>query len=121
MNDLLQEALFFLLGFLGLGAVGLLPYRSWQLLRFCLGRRSQSASQKVMITWALATVVTALGADLQIASRIYRCLNETYCGPNIASGWIYLSMLGIVYLVFEIAGYFMRKVGRALSLSKDHH
>lgn len=121
MSNVLQGALFFLLGLIGLGAIGLLPYRSWQLLRLFLGREPQRASRKALSTLALLIVVAALAADLQITRRIYRCLNETYCGPNVASGWIYLSMLGVVFLVFELVGHLMQRADRALTRKADQN
>jgi hypothetical protein len=58
-------------------------------------------------------VVAALWGDVQITMRIFRCLTETYCGPGVASGWIYLAMLGVVYLAFEAVIVVLLKVERA--------
>ncbi len=119
MSGSIQQALLSLLGFIGLGAVGLLPYRSWRLLQSLLGR-GQRTSQKALSALALVIVVAVLGADIDVASRIHQCLthqymtDSAYCGPSVGSGWIYLSMLGAVYLAFELVGNLMQRVHRAV-------
>lgn len=116
MSESIQAVLFAMLGAVGLVALGLLPYRGWQLLRLLLTDGLRPARRGVLLSLALAVVVVGVAIDLEIARRIYRCLNETYCGPNVASGWIYLSMLGAVYLAFELLSYLMRKAHRARGL-----
>lgn len=108
----LQSAAIYLFGFIGLVAVGLLPYRSWQLLKDVLAKEAREVQRKALGIFAVLIVAACLWIDVQIASRIFRCLNETYCGPSVASGWIYLAMLGAVYLAFEVVSYLMRKVTR---------
>jgi len=110
----LQSALFFLLGYIGLGAVGLLPYRSWRMMQLLLkGRKKRT--EKALNVLALAIIIVALWADFQVASRIHQCLNDTYCGPSVASGWIYLSMLGVVCLAFELISHLIQRAHRAVS------
>ncbi len=36
-----------------------------------------------------------------MVSRMFHCLTETYCGPGIASGWLFMALWGAVYLAFE--------------------
>lgn len=117
MSESIQAVLFAMLGAVGLVALGLLPYRAWQLLRLLLTDCLRSAPRRVLGGLALAVVVVVIAIDIEIASRIYRCLNEAYCGPNVASGWIYLSMLGAVYLAFELLSYLMRRAHRARGLA----
>ncbi len=107
-----QSAAIYLLGFAGLAAIGLLPFRSWQLLKDVLAKDARQAQRKAVAVIAILLVLTCLWSDVQIVMRIYRCLNETYCGPSVASGWMYLAMLGVVYFVFEVVSFLMRKVGR---------
>lgn len=99
------SALIYVLGFVGLVAIGLLPLRVWQVLRSTRGEK-----------WAFVFVVliaaVALWNEVRITARIFRCLTETYCGPSIASGWTYLAALGVVYLSFEVAVFVLRKIVR---------
>lgn len=46
--------------------------------------------------------------------RLTACTSTLVATP--ASGWIYLSMLGAVYLAFELLSYLMRKAHRARGL-----
>ena len=50
----------------------------------------------------LLLVGAAFCADVDVTWRVSRCLATTYCGPGVASGWIYLAMLGSAYLAFEL-------------------
>jgi hypothetical protein len=109
----LQSAAIYVLGFVGLVAVGLLPYRAVQLLRELFTVDGREMPAKLLGVFAVLVVLTCLWCDAQIAMRVFRCLNEAYCGPSVASGWLYLAMLGSVYLVFEAASYLMRKARRA--------
>lgn len=115
----IQNLLFFLLGAVGLVAIGLMPYRSWIMVQSSLAMGMKRSVHKALLILTLAVVVLVIVIDMNISIRIYRCLSEKYCGPNVASGWIYLSWLGIVYLVFEIFGYLIRKVRAALHMVGD--
>jgi hypothetical protein len=44
-----------------------------------------------------------------VGMRIYKCLTGSYCGPGIANGWLYLALLGVSYLGFEICSYLLRR------------
>ncbi len=46
--------------------------------------------------------VVAVSLSVPLVARVFRCLTETYCGPGIASGWLYRAFVGIVYLGFEL-------------------
>lgn len=106
--------LFHLFGFIGLWAIGLLPYRSFRLMQLLLERRQQRTA-KVFIALALVIVGVALWAYFELVSRIHTCLIGPYCGPSLGSGWIYSSMLGVVYLTFEVIGYLIQRAYRAVS------
>lgn len=102
MNASLSSALIYVLGFIGLIAVGVIPVRSWFVLRLSFkGRHGVSKFGKLLSALLVLMIVATLWADLQIISRIFKCLTETYCGPGIASGWTYLAILGFWYLIFE--------------------
>jgi len=112
MREFLFNGLIYLLGFVGLAAVGLIPCRVWQVLRDTLkgGRQIRNI---VLAFLAIFFAVVALWSDVYIAGRVFKCLARTYCGPSIASGWVYLAMLGVVYIIFEIICFAIRKACRA--------
>lgn len=113
MNTSLFSALIYLLGFIGLASIGLLPLRSWQGLRGVFRSGPFQTPRKLLAAFVVLITAGALWSDVQITARIFRCLTETYCGPGVASGWTYLAMLGVVYLAFEAVIFAMLKVGRA--------
>lgn len=117
MNTPLITELIYVLGFIGLASIGLLPIRSWQVLRSVFKGGWSQMPGKVLAAFVVLITVGALWSDLQITARIFRCLTETYCGPSVASGWTYLAMLGVVYLAFEAVVFVMRKVGPSESIS----
>lgn len=110
MNTPLLSGLIYLLGFIGLASIGLLPLRSWQVLRNVF--RSDVTPRKALAAFVVLVAAAALWSDVQITVRIFKCLTETYCGPSIASGWTYLAMLGVVYSAFEAVMFVLRRVGQ---------
>jgi hypothetical protein len=109
MSESLGFLLFHALGFVGLASIGLIPLRVWQVLRRALAFKKP----RLLIAFLALMAAMALWGDAQITARIFKCLTENYCGPGIASGWIYLAMLGVVYLVFEVSVLLTRKISRA--------
>lgn len=112
MNTPHLSSLIYLLGFIGLASIGLLPLRSWQVLRNVFRSGASHPPRKALAAFAVLVAAAALWSDMQITARIFRCLTETYCGPGVASGWTYLAMLGVVYLVFEAIMFVLRRVGQ---------
>lgn len=104
--------LIYLFGFIGLVSIGLLPLRSWHLLRNLFGRGALHAPNTMWAIFAVLIVIIAIWSDVQITVRIFRCLTETYCGPSVASGWIYLATLGVVYVLFEGLFFVLQKINR---------
>lgn len=100
----------YIFGFVGVFAVGLIPFRSWSVLKVAFGSRLNVKRGGLAALVALI-VVGAILADVQILGRIFKCLTEKYCGPSLASGWTYFAMLGVVYLFFEIIIFLVRKIG----------
>lgn len=113
MSTPLFSSLIYLLGFVGLVAIGLLPLRAWQVLVNVFKDGASQLQRKVLAAFTVLVVVAALWSDVRIAVRIFRCLTETYCGPGIASGWTYLATLGVVYVFFEVAIFMLNKIGQA--------
>lgn len=112
MNTPLLSGLIYLLGFIGLASIGLLPLRSWQVLRNVFRSGVSHTSRKALAAFVVLVAAAALWSDVQITARIFKCLTETYCGPSVASGWTYLAMLGVVYLAFEAVMFVLRRVGQ---------
>ncbi len=108
----LESAAIYLLGFVGFAAAGLLPYRSWLLVFNVVKSEVPQVRKRFVFIVATLVCAVALWSDFQIGRRVFRCLTEAYCGPGVASGWGYLAMLGVVYVVFEAVGYLLRKVAR---------
>jgi len=112
VNTPLLSGLIYLLGFIGLVSIGVLPLRSWQVLRNVFRSQASHTSRKVLTAFVVLVSAAALWGDVQITMRIFKCLTGTYCGPGIASGWTYLAMLGVVYLAFETIMFVLRRAGQ---------
>lgn len=106
MSASVFSALIYMLGFVGLVAIGLLPLRVLQVL-------GSTRGTKWAFAFAVLIAAVALWNEVRTTARIFRCLTETYCGPSVASGWTYLAVLGVVYLSFEVASWVLRKIVRS--------
>lgn len=102
MSNLLLSALIHLLGFVGLGAVVILPLRSWLELRRLAMKRSQATGNRAIFLSMLVVTSAALWSELQILRHLFNCLTGEYCGPNVGIGWSYLATLGAIYALFEM-------------------
>lgn len=98
----IYSQLVLVLGFVGLGAVGVIPVRSWWLVRRMTSTNDLQFRRVLGSGVTILAVVSVLLLDANIVLRVFRCLTQDYCGPSIASGWGYLAVLGAAYLVFEI-------------------
>ena len=88
----------YLAGWIGLFAVGVIPLRSWLSLRRVVNEKRDASF------FLMGVIVSAaVAVDAVIVSRIFTCLTQPYCGPGVASGWIYLATLGSAYVSFEVA------------------
>lgn len=110
MSSLIFSGLMYLFGLIGLASIGLFPLRSWHFLRSVFKSDASHRVGKVVVTCAVLVVTTAVWIDFAITVRIFRCLTQIYCGPSIASGWVYLAILGIVYFTFEVLVFVLRKL-----------
>lgn len=108
-----------LLGLVGLVAVGLFPFRATRLLAHVMSVRPRSLRTGACATLGVLMLVLGMTVDVAVALRVFRCLTTSYCGPNLASGWIYLAWLGLTYLVFEVVALVLRKVAFAASSRPD--
>lgn len=118
MSLSLLDVLLYTLGFVGLASVGLLPFRSWQVLRGMFRRGLLQPARRILAAFTVLVVTAALWGDMEITVRIFRCLTKTYCGPSVASGWIYLAILGVVYLAFEAVIVVLLKIERVITSRK---
>ena len=120
----MYSAVVSILGLIGLGAITLIPLRAWHLSRRYF-RRHASSSSRWLAALIGAVACLALGADMVIVMRLFRCLTGDYCGPTVAHGWILLTMLGAVYLAFEsmvaLLSAMARKVSRDATCQPKPH
>ena len=99
-----------LFGFIGLAAIGILPLRIWITLLHISKKKNIKPQEKILTGLSLIFIAAAILSEATIVDRIFRCLTKNYCGPLIASGWIYLAAFGAVYLIFEIAIFTLGKI-----------
>ena len=111
---LLFASSIYVLGFLGLFGISLLPIRATLALRrnAFLWRSSFIGKAALILVGAAAVAAIAFGVP-QIAS-VFRCLTEMYCGANRASGWFFLAVFGACYLAFELFSIIVLAVARRL-------
>ncbi len=119
MSTYLPNAIIYVLGFIGLPAIGLLPLRSWQALKTLLVQKPLMPRGRALAAVAAVAGAFALWIDLQTVARLFNCLTGTYCGPGIASGWTYLAMFGLVYVVFELVFWVLRRANTSHTV-KNH-
>lgn len=90
------------LGFLGLFGITLLPLRAYLGVRRNSYLWHVSALGKATLLVVTVTAVAAIALSALPAVKVFRCLTESYCGANRASGWFYLAFVGAAYLAFEV-------------------
>ena len=90
------------LGFLGLFAITLLPLRAFLALRRNSYLWHASAIGKTALLVVAVAAIAAISLSIPPVAKVFRCLTETYCGVNRASGWFSLVFIGAFYLGFEI-------------------
>ena len=99
----LMSVVIYVLGFVGLAAISLIPLRAWYLFRPNSVRppwRSSAAAKVLCVILGLIAGI-ALGIEVRLVAGLFHCLTEGYCGPNRAGGWLTLAYLGVVYLALE--------------------
>jgi len=90
------------LGFLGLFAITLLPLRAFLALRRNSHLWHASAIGKTALLMVAVAAIAAVSLSIPPVAKVFRCLTETYCGANRASGWFFLAFIGASYLGFEL-------------------
>lgn len=103
MMSMIVKCLIYVFSFLGILSIGLLPYRGGKLLK------EIKAQEKVSLQLKLVIVVFLFGAlvfEYYVVRFLYGCLTFNYCGPNSSSGLLNLSLLAVLYLVYELLAFF---------------
>lgn len=101
VKPMVSNGLFYLLGLIGLAAIGLIPLRSLQIIKRISRWDLQKIPAKLFFFVGILSVFVILFVDVEISKRIVRCLTDDYCGPSTGSLWVYLAMLGTAYVIFE--------------------
>ena len=99
-------------GFIGIFAIVLLPLRAFLTLRRNSRLWHASTIGKIALLVVAVAAITAISLSAPFVASVFRCISETYCGPNRASGWIYLGFIGVFYLGFELLAYVALLVAR---------
>ena len=113
MPDLLTLTIY-ILGFIGLAAITVLPIRFVQMLRRHRGLWSSSAVGKIGLVLLLSLGVGAIACEVYLVARVFQCLIGEHCGPNRASGWLFLSSIGVWYIAFELLALAISSTARKL-------
>lgn len=96
-------ALMYLLGFVGVAAVTLIPLRIAGVIRYgsaywSKGMRGRAAFVSFGVVSLLVVYV-----EISVIIQIFQCLTELRCGPSRTSGWQAFAGLGFSYAVLEVA------------------
>ena len=92
MKSVVFSGIVYALGFIGLVSFGLVLCS----VRQAIKNWSEVGTLYKFFFLFLHAAFLALAGG--IALRVFRCLTSSYCGPGVASGWIYLAILGLAYL-----------------------
>jgi hypothetical protein len=111
-SHLLSVSAVYVLGFVGLFAVAVLPLRVFITLRRRAYLWGSSSEARVALLVVGASGLLAVSLGVQQVAGVFRCLTEMYCGANKASGWFFLVALGILYLAFELIAKVVFSVAR---------
>jgi len=107
MQLILWQAMIYVLGAIGLFAIGALPLRTYALIR------SLRANSKP--TWQAVLVLVAFLVSAAIASQflmqVVKCLLGHHCSANVAGGWFNAAFIGAIYVCFEIIVLAIRWLG----------
>jgi len=110
--------LVYLLGFVGIVSIAAIPFRALVIIEHFIPHGGFFSSDTAYFLVVLAAVVVVLWFDALTLFRVFKCLTEAYCGPSVASGWVYLAMLGAVYLILEALIAFLGRLRGAGSIGK---
>jgi len=112
---LLLSGSIYALGFLGLFAITLLPLRTFLVLRRNSYLWHASGTGKTALLVVALVAIAAVSLSIPPLAKVFRCLTETYCGANRASGWFFLAFIGVFYFAFELFSSVVLLVARWVS------
>ena len=108
VQSILWQTLFYVLGAIGLFAIGALP------LRACMLIHSSRADSRP--TWRTILLLVAALAAAALATQfllnLAKCLLGYHCSANAAGGWINAAFIGVIYVCFEVMALAIRRLGR---------
>jgi hypothetical protein len=104
----LWQGLFYVLGALGLFAIGALPLRTYAIAR----RLKAEARSAWLLLGVLAVALCAAAVASPFLAHLGRCLLGYHCSANAAGGWINAAFLGAIYVVFELMLLIFLRVGQ---------
>jgi len=97
-------------GFIGCAAFALIPARSFKMIATSVRGGLFKTSRKILLVFAIFASVAAFLYEIRTLLRIYNCLIDMHCTLPGIRMWMYLTMLGTVYLAFEVIFFIIRKI-----------
>ncbi|HEY1141435.1 MAG TPA: hypothetical protein VGE88_14710 [Lysobacter sp.] len=103
----------YVLGFIGLVGIVLIPLRSFVVIRHLADFWNSSLRIRLLIAAFAAVAIFLLFAEAHLLIGISRCLLGEHCGANRTSGWTKVAGIGFWYVTFELTAFITsRAVGR---------
>ena len=111
MKEIAINILLYASGAIGLFSIGIIPLRVAQLwCRWLKGLPDRARSLLHLTLLAGVPTLAVLCLHVVVFFRVVTCLTSMRCGPGVASGWLYLSVLGAVYVLVEMALLIVKRV-----------
>ncbi|MBD8527625.1 hypothetical protein [Pseudomarimonas arenosa] len=108
-------AAIYVAGAFGLVGITLLPLRSWTLLQRNLCLLSDGPNGKAAFVMLLLSAILAIGLSVEPTFKVVKCLLGYHCSGNRAGGWLFLSMIGLFYLLFEAVAFTVIRLAKLRS------
>jgi hypothetical protein len=111
VKEIAMNILLYASGAIGLFSIGIIPLRVAQLWhRWLKGLPDRARSMLHLTLLAGVPTLAVLWLHMVVFFKVVRCLTSVRCGAGVASGWLYLAVLGAVYVLVEMALLFVRRV-----------
>lgn len=102
MKELSVDLVLYLLGGVGLLAIGIIPFRVTQMVRSGVIFAKRSGPSKYLSLLIAVALLALVCLDAFVFARVTHCLTSVHCGPGVASGWLAVALLGAAYAVMEL-------------------
>lgn len=102
MKELSVDLALYLLGGVGLLAIGIIPFRVVQMVRSGFIFAKRKGSSRYLSLLIAVALVALLCLDAFVFARVAHCLTSVHCGPGVASGWLAVALLGAAYIFMEL-------------------